>query len=145
MQLEAALVQAVQAATAGISPAVRVLTGADIADAKDVAQISPAVHVVYGGYQVAEAAGKQWRLVHRWYLVAAVRASAGARASAKSSQAARQSAGQLAALVAGALAGESLPGAAGVLELITPPAPQYHDGLHLLPVALQAQSIFKKP
>lgn len=145
MQLEAAIVARVQAAVAGQLPAVHVLTGADIASAKDVAQLSPAVHVIYGGYQVAEAAGRQWRLVHRWYVVAAVRASAGARASGKASTAARQGAGTLAAQVAAALAGESLPGAAGVLELVSPPAPQYHDGLHLLPVALQAQSIFKKP
>ena len=108
---------------------------------KDAAQHTPAVHLIYGGYQVAEAAGTQWRLQHKWFAVAAVRNVAAVR----SGQAARRDAGQLAAIVAGCLAGAQVAGATRALELLTPPPAHYADGFQYIPVAVQAETIFRKP
>lgn len=141
MGLEEHLVELVRQAVAGMSPAVHVLAAADLADVKESAQHTPAVHVIYGGYQVAEAAGTRWRLLHRWYVVAAVRNVAKAR----SGQAARRGAGALAAHVTAALAGADLPGATRPLELITPPPARYSAGFQYIPSAFQVETIFRKP
>lgn len=141
MALETPLVELVNQAVAGMSPAVHVLTAADLGEVRESAQHTPAVHVIYGGYQVAEAAGTQWRLLHRWYVVAAVRNVAQAR----SGQAARRGAGALAARVTAALAGSSLSGATKPLELITPPPARYSAGFSYIPSAFQVETIFRKP
>ncbi len=141
MRLEAPLLALLAQATAGMSPAVRLFTAAELAQVKDAAQHTPAVHLIYSGYQVAEAAGTQWRLLHKWFAVAAVRNVAAVR----SGQAARRDAGQLAAIVAGCLAGAQVAGATRALELLTPPPAHYADGFQYIPVAVQAETIFRKP
>lgn len=141
LALQPALVDLVRQAVAGMSPAVHVLTAADLADVKEAAQHTPAVHVIYGGYSVAEALGVQWRLLHRWYVVAAVRNVSKAR----SGQAALLDAGALGARVTGALAGAALPGATRTLELITPPPAKYSAGFQYIPSAFQVETIFRKP
>ena len=141
LALQPALVDLVRQAVAGMSPAVHVLTAAELADVKEAGQHTPAVHVVYAGYSVAEAMGVQWRLLHRWYVVAAVRNVSKAR----SGQAALLDAGALGAHVTGALAGASLPGATRTLELITPPPAKYSAGFQYIPSAFQVETIFRKP
>lgn len=141
MRLEEPLLALLAQATAGMSPAVRIFTAAELAQVREAAQHTPAVHLIYGGYQVAEGAVTQWRLLHKWYAVAAVRNVAAVR----SGSAARRDAGQLAALVAGCLAGAQVPGAARPLELLTPPPAHYGDGFQYIPVAVQAETIFRKP
>ena len=141
LALEPHLLALIAQAVQGMSPAVHVLTSADLADVKESAQRTPAVHLIYGGYQVAEAAGTQWRLQHKWFAVAAVRNVAAVR----SGQAARRDAGQLAAIVAGCLAGAQVAGATRALELLTPPPAHYADGFQYIPVAVQAETIFRKP
>lgn len=141
MRLEEPLLDLLRSATADMSPAVRIYTAAELASVKEAAQHTPAVHLIYGGYQVAEAAGTQWRLLHKWFAVAAVRNVASVRSGAP----ARRSAGQLAALVAGCLAGAQVQGATRALELLTPPPAHYADGFQYIPVAVQAESIFRKP
>jgi hypothetical protein len=141
LALEPLLVAAVLAAVAGISPAVHVLTAADLADVKESAQRTPAVHIIYGGYRVAEDLVTAWRLAHTWYAVVAVRNVA----TQRSGEAARAAAGPLVALVMGALAGSSFAGLTRMLELTTPPRPEWRNGVQYLPSAFIAETIFRKP
>lgn len=140
MALEQHLVDSVEKAVAGMQPAVHVLTAADLDGVKEQAQRTPAIHVIYGGYSIAEDMRVTWRLAHRWYIVAAVRSAAKVR----SGQVARLSAGALGARVTAALAGQCLPGAASALMLVTPPAARYAAGFQYIPSALQVETIFKK-
>ena len=141
LALEPHLVERVKAAVAGMTPAVHVLTSADLADVKEQAQLTPAVHVIYAGYRVTEAAGIKWRLVHKWLAVSAVRNVA----NTKSGEAARRDAGLLATKVAMALAGASIPGATRALEMVTPPPARYASGFQYLPSAFEAETVFIKP
>lgn len=141
LALEPLLVAAVKAAVAGISPAVHVLTAADLSGVKQSAQRTPAVHIIYGGYSVAEDLLTAWRLAHTWYAVVVVSNVADQRSGA----AARAAAGPLMAQVVGALAGASLPGLTRALELATPPRPDWTNGVQYLPTAFTAETIFRKP
>ncbi len=141
MGLEPHLVQLVKDAVAGMSPAVHVLTASELADVKQSAQAVPAVHVIYGGYRVAEDLATAWRLEHTWFAVVAVRNVA----NTKSGQAARAAAGPLVALVMAALAGASVPGATKALTLVTPPPAGYIAGYQYVPSAFIAETIFRKP
>lgn len=141
LALEPLLVAAIKAAVAGISPAVHVLTAADLADVKESAQRTPAVHIIYGGYSVAEDLATAWHLAHTWYAVVAVRNAATQRSGA----AARASAGPLVAQVMGALAGASFAGLTRTLELTNPPRPEWRNGVQYLPSAFIAKTIFRKP
>lgn len=141
LALEPHLVSLVKNAVAGISPVVHVLTAADLADVKESAQRTPAVHLIYGGYQVVEDQKTAWRLAHTWYAVVVVKHVGAQRTGA----AARAAAGPLLALVLGALAGASLPGATRPLEWITPPRPEFRAGVQYLPSAFTAETIFRKP
>ena len=141
MALEPHLVDLLKQAVAGMSPAVHVLTAADLADVQESKQLTPAVHVVYGGYSIDQDIGTAWRLVHTWYAVAVVRNAAQVRSGA----AGRQTAGQLAATVALALADAAVDGAAENLTLISPPTPSYSAPYSYLPTAIQAVTHFRKP
>lgn len=141
LALELSLVERVKQAVAGMSPAVHVLTAADLADVKESAQRTPAVHIIYGGYSVAEDLATAWRLAHTWYAVVVVRNVAAQRTGA----AARAAAGPLLAQVMGALAGCSLPGATRSLAMVTPPRAEYRAGVQYLPSAFTAETIFRKP
>lgn len=141
MALEPHLVDLVKRAVEGMSPAVHVLTAADLADVQESKQLTPAVHVVYGGYRIAQDIGTAWRLEHTWYAVAVVRSAA----QVKSGFASRRHAGQLAATVALALADARVDGAAERLTLITPPGPSYSAPFGYLPTAIQAVTHFRKP
>ncbi|MBX9935024.1 MAG: hypothetical protein K2Y10_00330 [Burkholderiaceae bacterium] len=140
MALEPHLVELVRAAVAGMNPAVHVLTAADLADVLESQQQTPAIHVIYGGYQIAEDLGTSLMFHHTWYVVAAVRNVAAVRTG----QVARRDAGALAARVMGALTGASVQGAVRPLNLISPPAAHYQGGFQYLPSAFLAQTIFHK-
>lgn len=140
MGLEPHLVALVQAAVAGMSPAVHVLTAADLSDVKESAQRTPAVHLIYGGYSVAEDLRTAWRLEHTWYAVVAVRSVATPRTGA----AARSDAGPLVTRIINALAGASVPGASSSLALTTPPKAGYSGGFQYIPTAFTVETIFRK-
>ncbi len=112
---------------------VHVLTAADLANLSESTQPSPAVHIIYQGYAVAETRpdNKAARLTQTWLAVVAVRNLA----SGKTGAAARADAGQLAATVAAALTGWMPPGAMRPLQLATPPAAGYSAGYMYLPLA----------
>jgi hypothetical protein len=141
MALEPHLVALLKAAVAGMSPGVNVLTAADLALVKEEAQLTPAVHLVYGGYRIAQDIGSAWRLDHTWYAVTVVKHVGQIRSGA----AGRQDAGRLATRVAMALAEARVPGAAERLSLISPPAPSYSAPFTYLPTAIRAVTHFVKP
>lgn len=141
MALEPHLVELLKAAVRDMRPAVHVLTAAELADVKERAQLTPAVHVIYGGYRITDGARTAWELEHTWFAVAAVRNVADAR----SGQAARLKAGTLAARVLEALASAEVPGATRPLEPATPPSARYAGGYQYIPVAVKAATVFKKP
>lgn len=141
LALEPRLVALLRQAVAGLSPAVRVLTAAEIEDAKELGQRTPAVLLVYGGYRVAEDLRTAWRLAHTWHAVVTVRNVA----TARSGQAARQDAGPLLARVMSALAGANVAGAAGPLVPVTPLAAAYDAGYQSVPSAFEVETIFRKP
>lgn len=141
MALEPRLVELVQASVAGMSPAVRVLTAAELSEMKESAQPAPAVHVVYRGYRILEDIGTAWRLGTIWLAVAVGKSAAKVR----SGEVARQAAGVLAAHVTGALAGAYVQGAIKPLTLVTPPDASYSAPFVYLPTAVMAETIFRKP
>ncbi|MBX9836203.1 MAG: hypothetical protein K2X65_08515 [Burkholderiaceae bacterium] len=141
LALEPRLVQLVQQAVQGIKPAVHVLTSADLAEVKEGAQKTPAVHLIYGGYRVTDDLGTAWSLAHTWYAVVVVRNVA----TQRSGQAARQSAGPLVAAVVGALVGAKVAGATRPLTLLSPPPASYRAGHQYIPSAFEAETIFRKP
>ena len=141
LALEPHLLALIAQAVQGMSPAVHVLTSADLADVKESAQKTPAVHLIYGGYRIAEDLGTAWRLAHKWYAVVVVRNVALAR----SGHAARQDAGPMVAQVVGALVGASVPGATRALTLVSPPAATYRAGHQYIPSVFEAETIFRKP
>ena len=141
MALEPRLKELLEAAVQGLTPAVHVLTPADMAGVSEEKQRTPAVHLVYAGYRIAERKVNIARLVHTWYVIAVTKNVA----TVKSGQAARADAGPLLALAVGALIGEQVAGASKPLELVTPPKPYYSTGFQYLPAAFEAETVFRKP
>ena len=140
MALEPRLVELIRAAVEGLSQKVHVMTAADLAGVQESAQHTPAIHLIYGGYQVAENQLTRWRLKHTWLVVAADRNVA----TIRSGQAARRSAGSLLALVTERLANASVEGASSTLQLVTPPSARYQNGFQYIPSAFEVETIFKK-
>lgn len=140
LAVEPHIVARLQVAVAGMSPAVQVLTGAELAGIKEAAQRTPAVHVIWGGFRLLESRtdGRQARLEHTWYVVAAVRNVANTKAGA----AARAEAGALAARAGAALMGFRPPGVAGPLRMGPTQSAGYSAGFMYLPLAFQAETQF---
>ena len=116
------------------------MNAADLASVQESVQHTPAIHLIYGGYRVAEGQLNRWRLVHTWLVVAADRNVAVIR----SGQAARRSAGSLLALVTARLASAAVEGASTPLQLVTPPSARYQNGFQYIPSAFEVETIFHK-
>ena len=140
LAVEPHIVARLQQALAGMSPAVQVLTGAELAGIKEAAQRTPAVHVIWGGFRLLETRtdGRQARLEHTWHVVAAVRNVANTRAgSVKARQRAR-----LAARAGAALMGFRPPGVAGPLRMGATQSAGYNAGFMYLPLAFFVETHF---
>lgn len=141
-RLEGEVVRLLTAAVAGLRPAVQVLTAADLANVKEAAQHTPALHVIMDGFvPQAEADPRLLRLAHRIFVIAAVRNVA----TQRSGSAARREAGPLLARAMAALLGEKLPGTTRPLTAARAPAGDYRAGFFYLPSAWQAETVFRKP
>ncbi len=140
LALEPHMVALLQRAVFGMTPAVHVLTRADLAAVKESAQHTPAVHIVYGRTRVMEVVGTRMRLRHTWYAVAAVRNAAGTQ----SGQAARADAGPLVERMVNALFGAALPGATTTLEPADAPPPLFSAGFLYMPTAFEVETVFHK-
>jgi hypothetical protein len=139
--LESHIVGLLQRAVAGLSPAVHVLTAAELADVKVARQKVPAIHVISTGFTPqAEADPRLLRLLHGWYVVAAV-SNVGTQ---RSGSAARRAAGPLLARAMSALLAERLPGAAKPMTATRAPAGAYDAGYFYLPSAWQVETVFRK-
>ena len=140
-QLEGHIVELLKTAVAGMKPAVQVLTAADLADVKEARQQVPALHVISDGFDPQpEADPRLLRLVHRWYVVAAVSNVAAQRTG----QAARRAAGPLLARAMSALLGERLPGAAKPMQAVRAPRGSFSAGYFYLPSAWTVETVFRK-
>ena len=136
-RLEDAIVAILKAAVTGLTPAVHVLTAADLAGVAEQRQRVPALHVISQGFAPApEVDPRLLRLTHTWYVVAAV-------SNVATPRAARRAAGPLLGLAMGALLGEKLPGTTRPLQAVRAPAGAYSAGYFYLPSAWQAESAFR--
>lgn len=142
LAIEPHLVARLQEALAGESPAIHVLTAAELADVAEAKQFTPAVHVVYGRFQVMEIRtdGAIAKLRHTWLIVTAVKTAADTRRGAV----ARAEASALMAKAGAALMGYRPPNTAGPLLLAAAPQPLYRAGFQYLPLAFTVESLFVK-
>lgn len=140
LALEARLISLLKASVAGLTPAVHVLSAADLADVKAGNQRVPAIHVIYGGYQIAEDQGTRVLLDHTWHAIAVVRHLGATRTGEK----ARAQMGPLLSLVMSTLLGASIAGATRPLSLAPTPRPWHEAGTQYVPSTFIAQTIFHK-
>lgn len=140
LALEDALLAVLQGAVAGASPAVKVLSAAELAKVDETSAPSPALHLIYAGYAPVEDGGSSLMLRHRWIVAVAVK-NAGTLATGK---ALRAELGKLQTKVIRAMLTAKLPGAQSKVELQAQPAIQYTTGWALAPHAFAVQTIFKK-
>ncbi len=140
LALEDALLAVLQGAVAGSSPAVKVLSAAELAKVDEASAPSPALHLIYAGYTPVQDAGSALMLRHRWIVAVAVK-NAGTLATGK---ALRAQLGQLQTKVIRAMLATKLPGAQSKVELQAQPAVQYTTGWALAPHAFAVQTIFNK-
>lgn len=140
LQIELLLVDRLQAAVAGMSPAVHVLTAADLGNVAEASQPTPVLHVVYRPFRVLEARpdGRVYKLQHTWLVVVATRNVA----STRSGSPARRDASRLMALAGGAIAGFVPPGFLRPMTVATPPAPGFQAGFQYLPLAFTHETLF---
>ena len=120
-----------------LPPEVHVLCAADLTQIADGQQPTPAVHVVYGGYQVEDSrVPASLKLVQIWFTVIVTRNVA----DIEQGYHARQAAGPLADQVLNALYRHGLKGEDGraigsaALRLAAAPAPGFEDGHFYLPL-----------
>lgn len=115
-------------------PGVDVLSASDLAGVSAAAQVTPALHVLYDGYEVSETGrgGRDAAVVLSWLVVVAVR---NVRQQRDAPAAARQDAGPLCRAVTGALMGwRPLDAGMSPMALATPPRPGYEGGFLYFPL-----------
>ena len=140
MLLEPQIVALARAAVEGNTPAVHVLTSADLAGLKEQLQYTPAVHVIYQGFRVAQTRsdGRVAVLRHTWLVVAVV----GTAHSIVSGATARADGGALLAQVCAALMGRKLDGAVRLLLPTDSPRAWSSPGFHYTPMAFAVDTHF---
>ena len=129
-------------AFADLRPQVHVLTASDLALVKEESQPTPAVHVIWNGFRVADASrpdGRAATLDHTWLIVAAVKNVR----TLKTGEAARSEAGELAARAGAALMGFRPPNVAGPMRLSPSPSAGHSAGFVYLPLAFVVETVFK--
>lgn len=120
---------------------VHVLTSAELADIAEASQPTPAVHVVYRGYNPLESRqdGRAARVELTWLTVISTRN----HRSSRSGDAAREDASALANQVAGALMGFKAKNASDVLKLTSAPPVGYQSGHCYLPIGFTTQTLLR--
>lgn len=136
--LQSTLVARLQERLAAQVPAVHVLTSPDLDGVLEEQQLTPAVHLIYQGYQVLEQRPNGVLLEQTWLAVVACRNVR----QLSSGQAARQQAGRLAFAVLKALLGYKPPECSAPLRLASAPPAGYSGGHQYLPLAFTAELIF---
>jgi hypothetical protein len=141
LQLEPELLARLKEQLADVRPAVHLLSAADLAGVEEEKQLSPAVHLVYQRYRVAESRsdGRAARITQTWLPVVAVRNAS----TTKTGTAGRIQAGALAARVMRALVGWQPPSATKPLQLVAAPPAGFSKTFQYLPLAVEAEIVFK--
>ena len=135
--LEPAILERLREQLAGVQPPVKVLTAADLDGVPENQQFTPAVHLIYRGYGVAENKhdATSARITQEWLAVVATRSQKALRAG----DAARESGGAIAMQVCAALMGFKPTGASKPMKLANAPDAAYSAGFHYLPLAFEAE------
>jgi len=143
LALESELIARLREQLAGHQPAVHVLSAADLDGVIEEKQLTPAVHLVYQGYRVAEGRsdGRAARIEQTWLAVVATRNTR----ALKTGDAARAQAGPLAQRVITALMGWQPASATKPLRLDSGPAAGFSAGHQYLPLAFVAETLAKAP
>lgn len=139
LSLEPLLLERLQAALAGVRPAVHVLTAAELADVLEEKQLVPAVHVLFGDLAPKEAVGPDTRVECTWRTVVAVRNVASGRKGATQ----RADAGELLQAVYAALAGWKPAGCSKPLELTIGVAGGHSGGFFYLPLTWRTELVWR--
>lgn len=135
--LEPAILARLREQLANLQPPVKLLTAADLNGVSENQQFTPAVHLIYRGYAVAENKhdATSARITQDWLAVVATRNQAGIRAGYK----ARENGGEIAMQVCAALMGFKPTGASKPMKLANAPDAGYSAGFHYLPLAFEAE------
>lgn len=141
--LEAELLERLRSTVGTNQPGLHLLGAADLAGVTEERQLSPAVHVLYQGYQVKElnSRGNVARVQQTWLAVVATRNVRALKAGAESNG----QAGLLAGQVLQALMGWQPPSATKPLSLGGAPGPRFAAGHHYLPLAFSTELMVKAP
>lgn len=140
--LEPAILERLRERLAGLQPPVKLLTAADLDGVSENSQFTPAVHLIYRGYSVAETLrsdNSAARITQEWLAVVATRSQKALRAG----DAARENGGAIAMAVCSALMGFKPAGASKPMKLANAPDAGYSAGFHYLPMAFEAEMILQ--
>ena len=118
---------------ADLDPVPAVLSAADLAGVAEEQQVTPAVHLVYGGHRIAQdtAQGLVVELEQTWHTVVAVRNVR----TTRSGQAARADAGVIMDTVFGAFSGWKPGAGMRALRPTNPPRAGYSKGFIYYPLS----------
>ena len=140
LAMEPLLVEQLKAKLADMLPKIDVLTSVDLNAVAEETQITPAIHVVYADYHVAEAVGsKVYRVEQTWLAVVVTRNMRSLRAGTD----AREDAGLIAMRVLAALVGFKPEIATKPMKFIDGPKGGFRVGCQYLPLAFQAELLMK--
>lgn len=122
---------------------VRLLTAPDLEGVREGAQITPAVYLLYDGYQVVEVApgGDPTRVATRWLTVATVRNVRAITSGAP----AREDAAPILDAIYLALAGWKPPGLSRPIQLDEAPAALYTAGYLYCPLGWRLEQVLANP
>lgn len=139
LALEPVLMARLTEQLADMVPKVHVLAAVDLAGVTEATQVTPAVHLVYQGYRVAESpsSARVARLEQTWLVTVATRNMKNLRTGS----AARADAGLIADRVALALMGFKPALASKPLRLVDGPSAGFSDGFAYLPLAFVAELV----
>lgn len=140
--LEDVLLAQLEAAFATPTPSgqkVKILTAADLNGVAEEHQLTPAVHLVYQGYNITEPRhdSKAARIEQTWLTIVATTN----KTNLKTGKAARSDAGHIAQRVIQALMGFKPLDVAKPLRLANAPAAGFNNGFQYLPLAFTAELV----
>lgn len=135
--LEPLLIQRLTDQLGSLMPKVKVLRAADLEGVMEEKQVTPAVHLVYRGYRVAQNnhGNDTARIEQIWLAIVATRNMKAMRTG----EAARADAGVIAQRVLKALMGYSAPGTSKPLRLAEAPEAGFNAGFQYLPLGFVAE------
>lgn len=140
LALEPLLVAQLKAKLADVLPKIHVLTSADLDSVTEQTQLTPAVHVVYADYHVAEERrGQTYRVEQTWLAVVVTRNMRALQTGAD----AREDAGLIAMRVLAALGGFQPAIVSHPMVLIDGPKGGFRVGHQYLPLAFKAELVVK--